>query len=676
MLRIRHLMLNVSTDRGPFGAKLSFGDGLNVIRAQNYAGKSQLLQAIIYGLGLEGMFGPSHAVPLAHALTDYLDFKEGKSNAKATVIDSMVSLEIENAKGEFLTIQRAIAGDRHKHLMTVYEGRAVTRKEALSSGRDYFVREPHATTSERGFHRRFTEFLGWDLPMAPRYNDVDCPLYLETIFPLVFVEQKLAWGRIPARYPTWLGIRDVGRRTVEFLLGLDAYTTALERAAVKDAVARLRREWTSARTQAEKVPSSVSGMVSGIPRDPVASWPPEVPPTVSVLQRSEWVPLPGHLSALRERLAELETVVVPSALEADPAIRVELRLAEEQLSEREGVIRSLLSKLEEETGEAESLKRQIDALQDDLRKYKDVRKIRNLGSQDEPESAKGHCPTCHQQLADSLLDTGKRAVPMSVEQNVSFYEEQIELFSTVYANSQHSIESSEKQLQGQREEVNALRDRIRAIRETLISPGNTPSIERVTERIRLEQRVSTLEALQASFDDSMSDLAQLANEWKEVQDRQARLPKGALSKQDEQKLSALQNSFQRQLGLYRMGSVTVSELNISQGNYEPEVAGLNLGADVAGSDLIRLQWAYLLGLLEVGTQPSGNHPGLLIMDEPQQQSVEEDDFLAMLDYSSNLTKTQIIIATSHESATIGAYLKKIGVKNVSDYGDDRVIERS
>ena len=264
---------------------------------------------------------------------------------------------------------------------------------------------------------------------------------------------------------------------------------------------------------------------------------------------------------------------------------------------------------------------------------------------------------------------------MSVDQNVSFYEEQIELFSAVYANAQHSIESSEKQLHGQREEVTALRDRIRAIRDTLVSPANMPSIETVTERIRLEQRVGVLEGIQASFDDTMSDLAQLASEWKAAQERQARLPKGALSQRDEQKLAGLQNSFRRQLGLYKMGSVTVSDLKISQGNYEPEIAGLNLGADVAASDLIRLQWAYLLGLLEIGTQPSGNHPGLLIMDEPQQQSVEEEGFLAMLEYASKVKKSQVIIATSHERATIGSYLKKIGVTDVFEYGDNRVLDR-
>jgi hypothetical protein len=49
--------------------------------------------------------------------------------------------------------------------------------------------------------------------MAPRFNEPDCPLYMETIFPLLHVELKLGWGGLPARYPTWFGMRDVGRRT-------------------------------------------------------------------------------------------------------------------------------------------------------------------------------------------------------------------------------------------------------------------------------------------------------------------------------------------------------------------------------------------------------------------------------------------------------------------------------
>jgi hypothetical protein len=63
---------------------------------------------------------------------------------------------------------------------------------------------------------------------------------------------------------------------------------------------------------------------------------------------------------------------------------------------------------------------------------------------------------------------------------------------------------------------------------------------------------------------------------------------------DENKINAFQEIFRQQLLQYKMGSVDPRELNISRDNYAPELGELNLRADVSGSDLIRLQWAYLI----------------------------------------------------------------------------------
>ncbi|MFN7998414.1 MAG: hypothetical protein U0Q18_32635 [Bryobacteraceae bacterium] len=675
MLRVRYLLIHINTDKGLFGIRQSFADGVNVIRAENYAGKSQLVQSIMYALGMEGMQGPSHAVPLAHALTDYLEYKDGNKDAKAKVIDSMVSLEIENGKKQFLTVQRAIAGDRNKHLMTVYEGRAITKKEALSTARDYYVREGGAATNELGFHRRLKDFIGWDLPMAPRFNEPDCPLYLETIFPLLYVEQKLGWGRLPARYPTWLGIRDVGRRTVEFILGLEAYAVAIERTAVNEEIKRLRRDWASARNQAERSGSAIAGIVRGIPVEPIASWPPEVPPTLSVMRESKWVPILEYLNGLKGRFTELQNIEVPSAEKAEPKIRAELAKLEADLASRERTIAALYEKFEADSAEAESLQQRLDTINDDLRKYKDLRKVRRMGSSDGPEVVNGHCPTCHQELADSLLDTGNKAVPMTVDQNVSFYEEQIQLFTAVHSNAMHSAQTAEKELRAQRGHVAELRERIRDIRDTLVSASSAPSIEAISERIRLQERIGHVATQQQVFDEHIAELAQLATEWLDVQNRLKRLPKGALSESDEAKISLLQKSFQQQLTQYKMGSLAVSDVQISPSNYEPEVAGVNLSADVSASDLIRLHWAYLLALLEVGTRPTGNHPGLLIFDEPQQQSVEENAFREMLRHAQGEKNCQIIITTSHERKSIDAYLEKIGVKHVVEFGLDRILQK-
>ena len=223
---------------------------------------------------------------------------------------------------------------------------------------------------------------------------------------------------------------------------------------------------------------------------------------------------------------------------------------------------------------------------------------------------------------------------MSVEQNVSFYEEQLQLFAAVQGNAEASVRSNEARLQTHRKEVDDLRERIKALRDTLVSPSATPSIETLTERLRLEARIDTLENVLANFGDAVAELAQLSSDWKAVQDRRARLPKGALSNDDEKKIETLQTSFRSQLALYKMGSVDAQKLTLSHANYEPELEVLNLPADVSASDLIRLQWAYLLGMLETGLRTTKtNHPGLLMMDEPQQQSVEEGSFRAMLKYA-------------------------------------------
>lgn len=172
----------------------------------------------------------------------------------------------------------------------------------------------------------------------------------------------------------------------------------------------------------------------------------------------------------------------------------------------------------------------------------------------------------------------------------------------------------------------------------------------------------------------MAELAQLASEWLEIQERLNVLPKGALSDRDQQKLSAMENSFHQQLKQYKMGSLDVAEVKISPDTYQPEVAGVNLTADVSGSDLIRLHWAYLLALLEVGTQKPGNHPGLVIFDEPQQQSVEETAFQEMLRHAAGEKNCQIIIATSHDRK-IGKYLEHIGAKQVAEFGDDHILQK-
>jgi len=454
------------------------------------------------------------------------------------------------------------------------------------------------------------------------------------------------------------------RRTVEFALGLDAYKIAIERSAVQVEIERIRSQWATLRAQTAKIARPASGIVNGVPAEPVVTWPPEISPQIAVSRGGAWIPLRNHVAELRDRLSTLEAAEVPTSGEVESKVNVELTELETQLAEREAVLASLVERVESDRSESVALQARIHAVEDDLRKHKDISRLRKLGSTDGADFSSSICPTCHQDIPDSLLDTGRRAVPMSVEQNIEFLEEQKQLFQAVLANSRLSIEANEVEVHAHRAETENLRYRLRSLRETITSPRSMPSIEVIAERIRLEQRITTLEYILESFEDAMAEFAQLADEWMRVEERRSRLPKGSLSNSDQNKVTALENSFRKQLQLYDMESLDPQTVTISRGDYEPEAAGLNLSADVSASDLIRMHWAYLLALAEIGRSFPTNHPGILMMDEPQQQSVQEKDFRAMLEYGAGLRDTQLIIATSDESATLPGFLTAVGASTV------------
>jgi hypothetical protein len=107
-LRIRRLKLLVVTEKANYGTDIVFPDGLVFLRSENTSGKSTCLKAIVYALGLERIFGPASQPPLTPAMTSLIEDGE----EELPVLESQVLLEIENARGEALTIQRQVVGER------------------------------------------------------------------------------------------------------------------------------------------------------------------------------------------------------------------------------------------------------------------------------------------------------------------------------------------------------------------------------------------------------------------------------------------------------------------------------------------------------------------------------------------------------------------------------------
>jgi hypothetical protein len=671
-LRIRALDIEVDTSDGKYGARHTFAEGMNILRAENTAGKSTILRSILYALGLEGMMSPSHDVPLPHAVTSYIDLP----NSKAVVLESRVTLEIFNEEGRSLTVMREIAGEHDKRIISVRDGGAISDSASAGPASDFFVRVSRSATSELGFHKLLAPFIGWDLPSVAGFDSSAVVLYMEALFPLFCVEQKLGWGRIPARFPTWLGIKDIRRRTIEFVLALDAYAIAEERLSIQAEMSRIRNAWSDYRETAGKRAVALGAILNALPNEPQVSWPPTPAPQIYVgSSKGGWESVASHVERLREAQRDAANEPIPASNAEGAKLSRSLEEAENAIAQRELALRHALQELEVQISESEYLQESIDSLREDQRKYKDLRRLRDMGADHVGEALHGICPTCNQEISDSLMDLGRKGTTMSVDQNIAFYDEQLKLSEAVLENAKKAISSTEARIASVREELARLRGQVRSIKETLTSPGESPSVESIMGRLRLDQRIERLQELQAFFDDSGLAFANLSDEWSAVLERHRVLPKNMLSSRDFDKLAELQRSLQAQLRLYGFESVDPGLVTISRDYYEPELEEINLAADAAASDVIRLQWAYLIALLETSNKFGGRHPQILILDEPQQQSAADKDFYMMLHYLSEVGPAQTIVATSHERTGIAALVSQTTSIDLWELGDAKLIAK-
>ncbi|MBK8270679.1 MAG: hypothetical protein IPK83_21185 [Planctomycetes bacterium] len=171
-LRLRALEIRVITELGPYGTRLLFQEGLVVLRGDNSSGKSTCLAAILYALGLEGLFIRSQDSPFPEAMTQRL--KAGDN--WVSVVESSVMLEFAGPDGNVITTKRAVTGSNDaRQLITVLFGAAVTGSDVASlERRDYFVRVP-VPQSESGFHFYLAKLLAFELPLVPRFDGVPVP---------------------------------------------------------------------------------------------------------------------------------------------------------------------------------------------------------------------------------------------------------------------------------------------------------------------------------------------------------------------------------------------------------------------------------------------------------------------------------------------------------------------
>ena len=302
-------------------------------------GKSTCVKSILVALGMEAMLTTSQAdLPLPPAVKARLASTSGEHD----VLESEIFLEIENAQGHKIVVQRMIKGGRDKNLITVHEGPALTSPGSTVRTRDFFVSRQGAATRELGFHHFLANFFSWSLPTVQTYDGNEYPLYLQCIVPYFVVEQTRGWSTVQPPLPTHFRIRDAHKRAVEFLLNMDAHRVALKRQEIQFEKSKIESNWSARLGRAADLAERIAGTVQALPQRPVAIWPPQVRPVLSVPVGDDWVTIDQRVDNSQKELSQLVEKEIPRVEEITTSAQAELTVAEQKVRDQQTLLSRLL----------------------------------------------------------------------------------------------------------------------------------------------------------------------------------------------------------------------------------------------------------------------------------------------------------------------------------------------
>lgn len=86
----------------------------------------------------------------------------------------------------------------------------------------------------------------------------------------------------------------------------------------------------------------------------------------------------------------------------------------------------------------------------------------------------------------------------------------------------------------------------------------------------------------------------------------------------------------------------MDEIKLSEESYLPIIEEFDMKFDSSASDNIRAIWAYTIALMQTSIEKEGNHPGVIIFDEPNQHSIIPEDMCMRLMHLKNYLNVKLV----------------------------------
>lgn len=643
MLKINRLKIIITTAQKKFGFDEKFNEGVNLISSyENTKGKSSIIESIYYCLGIEELIGGRNDKILKSVFRSKIEF----NNIEYVPLDCKFYLEIENSKKEVVTINRNTSkiSIQDSKLITVYEGNMDESILGKSNFEEYYTNLPGAATQERGFHVFLENFLDWKLPEIPTYDEVERKLYMQVVFASMFIEQKRGWSDILIGIPNIFKIKEPKKRVVEFLLGLDTIEVEKKKAYIKKMEEEINLKWKNLYEdiiEEMKESNCDSNDIYLKPKILLDNYAETL--NIQVEENEQYIDINEKINKLNDEITTLKQTK-PRVGMINDKIQIDLEENKEKLNSLELM---LIKENEKENAEKFGLNKLNKILENinlDLNNNKDAKKIMELGSIKNTSIGKKVCPLCNSKIEDSLLLSQKNYNTMSIEENIEHLKQQKKLIEYAIDNRKLNINNYSDNRDKIKSEIIKLRRIIRSQINDLYEKDDSLSETIIYTKVDLQNQMEELELLKEKYFSYKRKFYDLSEELKNVLNEKEKLPKDKFTERDKEKISKFEQCFKEKIEKYGYKSENVSNIQISMDKLIPTIDGFDMRFDNSGSDNIRAIWAYTISLLIVSRDMLGNHPNILIIDEPMQQSVIEEDLFSFIDDLNSISNgIQVII---------------------------------
>ncbi|MED4599680.1 hypothetical protein P9314_03040 [Paenibacillus validus] len=652
MLRIRRLKTEIKTSNGVFGSDDKFTEGLNFIASEdNTCGKSSIIAAIYYCLGLEEIIGGRGEKVLTSVYKTSIE--EGES--VWPVLESGAYLEISNGK-DVITIYRAAKMEnRDSKLITVCHSELDDIGKPNILCEDMYVHMPNSAVNKKGFHSFLETFLHIELPLVPASDDAIRKLYLQLIFSGMFIEQKHGWADLLSGMPV-LGIRESKKRVLEFILRLDTLENEKKKDYLRTSESNIKHKWESLVKELIIYTNRESCTISGLPASPKLLSEDDFS---KILISKDNDSIEEYIEDLNEQYKELG-LMKPKIIDNFDEIQEELNETENSIDQFESELHKHRDMLLSENSSIERLASNLEIIDSDIRNNKDAARLRDLGSELNLATSKDLCPVCSQAIQDTLIPDSSHMQVMSIDENIRHLNAQKEMLE--FARNSHR--QNKEKLQGKITQLEnslfKLRSLAKSLRSDLYSTNDNMSESIVYKRLQLDSEINNLNKLCDFLSSQKLKLKELSDDWKQYLTEKSGLPSKKFTDLDEEKIKTLRNHFINNLRQFGYKSIlNLNQIDISLESYLPVIEGFDMKFDSSASDNIRAIWAFILALLQTSNEKAGNHPGVLIFDEPAQHSIVINDMEQFFNCIIKLKKSQVIVGITIKDSDTRQAISKL-----------------